>query len=72
MRIKSNPKLFTISARVMIPVFGIKPEVMMLLAIATNKAPAPSPKRGSAVVGLMNRATNAAATATNNPMNILK
>ena len=60
------------SAKVKILVFGIKPEVMMLFAIATNKAPAPSPKRGSARVGLINNATNAAATAMNHPMNILK
>ena len=72
MRITSNPKSFTISARVMTPVFGIKPETMILFAIATNKAPAPSPKRGSAVVGLINKATNATATAMNNPMNNLK
>jgi len=68
---RSNLKSFTISARVMIPVFGIKLEVIILFTIATNKAPAPSPKRGSAIVGLMNKATKAAATAMNNPTNIL-
>ena len=72
MSMSRSPKSLTISARVIMPVFGINPEVMMLLAIATNKAPAPSPNLGSALVGLIKSATSAAATATNNPMNILK